>query len=46
MVNNARVMMNFAHIVHSMKAMAVTTANMKVKRKYLMLSHTGEKTYR
>jgi UDP-N-acetylmuramyl tripeptide synthase len=43
-VNNAEVIMDFAHNVHSMDAMAVTTANMKAKRKFLMLSHAGDRT--
>jgi UDP-N-acetylmuramyl tripeptide synthase len=43
-VNNAGVIMDFAHNIHSMEAMAVTTANMKAKRKYLMLSHAGDRT--
>jgi UDP-N-acetylmuramyl tripeptide synthase len=43
-VNNANVIMDFAHNVHSMSAMAVTTANMKAKRKFLMLSHAGDRT--
>ena len=43
-VNNAEVIMDFAHNVHSMSAMAVTTANMKAKRKFLMLSHAGDRT--
>jgi cyanophycin synthetase len=43
-VNNAEVIMDFAHNVHSMSAMAVTTANIKAKRKFLMLSHAGDRT--
>jgi UDP-N-acetylmuramyl tripeptide synthase len=43
-VNNAQVIMDFAHNVHSMTAMAVTTANMKAKRKFLMISHAGDRT--
>jgi UDP-N-acetylmuramyl tripeptide synthase len=43
-VNNAEVIMDFAHNVHSMAAMASTTANMKAKRKFLMLSHAGDRT--
>ena len=43
-VKNAEVIMDFAHNVHSMAAMAVTTANMKAKRKFLMLSHAGDRT--
>ncbi|TWX72626.1 Mur ligase [Colwellia sp. C1TZA3] len=43
-VNNAQVIMDFAHNVHSMEAMAVTTANIKAQRKFLMLSHAGDRT--
>jgi cyanophycin synthetase len=43
-VNNAQVIMDFAHNVHSMQAMAVTTANIKAQRKFLMLSHAGDRT--
>ncbi|WP_220462993.1 Mur ligase family protein [Colwellia sp. MB02u-6] len=43
-VNNAQVIMDFAHNVHSMQAMAVTTANIKAERKFLMLSHAGDRT--
>ena len=43
-VKNAEVIMDFAHNVHSMSAMAVTTANMKAKRKFLMLSHAGDRS--
>ncbi|TWX72192.1 Mur ligase [Colwellia demingiae] len=43
-VKNAEVIMDFAHNVHSMEAMAVTTANMRAKRKFLMLSHAGDRT--
>lgn len=43
-VKNADVIMDFAHNVHSMSAMAVTTANMKAKRKFLMLSHAGDRS--
>tara|TARA_R110000737_G_scaffold352561_1_gene399080 strand:+ start:2015 stop:3733 length:1719 start_codon:yes stop_codon:yes gene_type:complete len=43
-VNNAQVIMDFAHNVHSMEAMAVTTANIKAPRKFLMLSHAGDRT--
>lgn len=43
-INNAKVVMDFAHNVHSMDAMANTTANMPAKRKYLMLSHAGDRS--
>lgn len=43
-VKNAEVIMDFAHNVHSMEAMAVTTANMNAQRKFLMLSHAGDRT--
>lgn len=43
-VNNAQVIMDFAHNVHSMEAMANTTANMLADRKYLMLSHAGDRS--
>ncbi|ASP49993.1 hypothetical protein B5D82_11620 [Cognaticolwellia beringensis] len=43
-INNAQVIMDFAHNVHSMEAMAVTTANIKAQRKFLMLSHAGDRT--
>jgi cyanophycin synthetase len=43
-INNAQVIMDFAHNVHSMQAMAVTTANIQAQRKFLMLSHAGDRT--
>jgi cyanophycin synthetase len=43
-INNAQVIMDFAHNVHSMQAMAITTANIKAQRKFLMLSHAGDRT--
>jgi UDP-N-acetylmuramyl tripeptide synthase len=43
-INNAKVVMDFAHNVHSMDAMANTTANIPAKRKYLMLSHAGDRS--
>jgi UDP-N-acetylmuramyl tripeptide synthase len=43
-INGAKVIMDFAHNVHSMDAMANTTANMPAKRKYLMLSHAGDRS--
>ncbi|MFT6902404.1 MAG: cyanophycin synthetase [Colwellia sp.] len=43
-VNNAQVIMDFAHNVHSMQAMAVTTVNIKAQHKFLMLSHAGDRT--
>ena len=43
-INQAQVIMDFAHNVHSMEAMAVTTANIKAQRKFLMLSHAGDRT--
>ena len=43
-IGNAQVIVDFAHNVHSMDAMAVTTANLPAKRKFLMLSHAGDRT--
>lgn len=43
-INNAQVIVDFAHNVHSMNAMAVTTAKLHAKRKFLMLSHAGDRT--
>lgn len=43
-VHNAQVIMDFAHNVHSMEAMAKTTANMLGERKYLMLGHAGDRS--
>ena len=43
-VKNAQVIIDFAHNVHSMQAMAVTTSNIKAQRKFLMLSHAGDRT--
>ena len=43
-VNGANVIMDFAHNVHSMNAMASTTAQMPAKRKFLMLSHAGDRS--
>lgn len=43
-IKNAQVIVDFAHNVHSMDAMAVTTANLNAKRKFLMLSHAGDRT--
>jgi cyanophycin synthetase len=43
-INGAKLVMDFAHNVHSMDAMASTTANMPAKRKYLMLSHAGDRS--
>jgi UDP-N-acetylmuramyl tripeptide synthase len=43
-INGAKIVMDFAHNVHSMDAMANTTANMPAKRKYLMLSHAGDRS--
>jgi len=43
-VNGAKVIIDFAHNVHSMDAMAATTANMPAKRRFLMLSHAGDRS--
>ncbi|MDH3348367.1 MAG: Mur ligase family protein [Desulfobulbaceae bacterium] len=43
-VKNAKVIMDFAHNVHSMDAMAITLANMSAKRKFLMLSMAGDRS--
>lgn len=45
-INGAKLIMDFAHNLHSMDAMASTTANMPAKTKYLMLSHAGDRTDR
>lgn len=45
-VNDAKVIMDFAHNVHSMDAMAVTVANMPAERKFLMLSMAGDRSNR
>lgn len=45
-VNGAKVIMDFAHNVHSMDAMAVTVANMEANRKFLMLSMAGDRSDR
>ncbi|MEH6651078.1 MAG: Mur ligase family protein [Motiliproteus sp.] len=43
-VNDATVIMDFAHNVHSMNAMATTLANMPAQRKLLMLSMPGDRS--
>ncbi len=45
-VHGARVIMDFAHNVHSMEAMASTVANMPAAQKYLMLSMAGDRSDR
>ncbi|MEH6576089.1 MAG: Mur ligase family protein [Amphritea sp.] len=45
-VNGAKVIMDFAHNVHSMDAMAATVANMPAQRKFLMLSMAGDRSDR
>jgi UDP-N-acetylmuramyl tripeptide synthase len=42
----AKVIMDFAHNVHGMDAMAVTIANIPAKRKFLMLSMAGDRSDR
>jgi len=36
--------MDFAHNVHSMEAMAATTANITAQGEFLMLSYAGDRT--
>lgn len=43
-LNGASVIMDFAHNVHGMNAMALTMANIPAKRKFLMLSHAGDRS--
>ncbi len=43
-VNGAQVIMDFAHNVHSMDAMAATLAKLSAKRKFLMLSMAGDRS--
>ena len=43
-IKGAKVVMDFAHNVHSMDAMANTSANIPAKRKFLMLSLAGDRT--
>ncbi|MFT5720859.1 MAG: cyanophycin synthetase [Motiliproteus sp.] len=43
-VNDATVIMDFAHNAHSMNAMAATLANMPAQRKLLMLSMPGDRS--
>lgn len=40
----AKIMLDFAHNVHSMDAMASTLRNMPAKRKILLLCHAGDRT--
>jgi len=40
----AKVILDFAHNVHSMNAMAKTLANIQAKRKILMLCHAGDRS--
>jgi cyanophycin synthetase len=43
-LNGASVIMDFAHNVHGMNAMALTMANIPASRKFLMLSHAGDRS--
>lgn len=43
-VNGATVIVDFAHNVHSMEAMASTLNAMPAKRKFLMLGHAGDRS--
>ncbi len=43
-VNGGTVIMDFAHNVHGMDAMAATVANMPAQRKFLMLSMAGDRS--
>ncbi|TWX59578.1 Mur ligase [Colwellia hornerae] len=43
-LKGASVIMDFAHNVHGMNAMALTTANIPATRKFLMLSHAGDRS--
>lgn len=42
--NGAQVMLDFAHNVHSMDAMAATLKNMPASRKLLLLCHAGDRS--
>lgn len=41
---NAKIMLDFAHNVHSMDAMASTLHSMQAKRKILLLCHAGDRS--
>jgi cyanophycin synthetase len=43
-VNGAKLIVDFAHNEHSMLAMAAMVKNMPSKRKWLMLSHAGDRS--
>lgn len=43
-VKGAKVIMDFAHNVHSMDAIAITVANMPAERKFLMFSMAGDRS--
>ncbi|NRA70850.1 MAG: Mur ligase [Gammaproteobacteria bacterium] len=43
-IGGAKVIMDFAHNVHSMDAMALTTVNMPANRKFLLLSQAGDRS--
>jgi cyanophycin synthetase len=43
-LKGASVIMDFAHNVHGMNAMALTTANIPATRKFLMLSYAGDRS--
>ncbi|WP_220503544.1 Mur ligase family protein [Vibrio sp. SG41-7] len=43
-INDAKVIMDFAHNVHSMDAMVSTTEHMPAERKFLMLSYAGDRS--
>lgn len=43
-IKGAKVIMDFAHNEHSMKAMVTTMSNMMAKRKWLMLSAAGDRS--
>jgi len=45
-VNGAKVILDFAHNVHGIEAMAMTIANMPAKRKFIMLSMAGDRSDR
>jgi cyanophycin synthetase len=43
-VDGAKIIMDFAHNEHSMRAIATTTVNMPSEQKWLMLSSAGDRT--
>ncbi|MDH3359514.1 MAG: Mur ligase family protein [Desulfobulbaceae bacterium] len=43
-MNGAKIIMDFAHNVHGMDAIAGTVANMPARRKFLMLSMAGDRS--